>query len=108
MGGGGKAQIILRCRGYCEISSVCLTTYRSVHAAAKKSFSLSASQKTTYFHVGMSTIWGQHYLYKYQIPQIVDPQIFVQIVVINFHTKFQKNVEKISKFGSKNDKLEYF
>ena len=58
--------------------------------------------------VGMSIIWGQHYLYKYQIPQIVDPQIFVQIVVINFHTKFQKNVEKISKFESKNDKMEYF
>ena len=58
--------------------------------------------------LGMSTIWGQHYLYKYQIPQIVDPQIFVQIVVINFHTKFQKNVEKISKLGSKNDKMEYF
>ena len=58
--------------------------------------------------IGMSTIWGQHYLYKYQIPQIVDPQIFVQIVVINFHTKFQKNVEKISKLGSKTDKMEYF
>ena len=58
--------------------------------------------------LGMSIIWGQHYLYKYQIPQIVDPQIFVQIVVINFHTKFQKNVEKISKLGSKNDKMEYF
>ena len=44
--------------------------------------------------LGMSTIWGSHYLYKYQIVHITKPQVFVS------KTNSLKYVEKINSFIS--------